>query len=197
MIDRMIFARRRSLAWSAPTFILKWLKPAATASFVSRATFSSVYPRRYVDMKLRRCFHVKLRTEPSSRGNICRVPVKQGEFRDCVELATDTETHPSSSTLASRSFFPASCSLSIAKASSFVIASEMYRNAADRTSSSWRNNTRSAARTPVVGVSYPYGCKVCHEFPERLLPGAGVHVPYCVVHRPRCDMDNTLFGANP
>jgi hypothetical protein len=60
-------------------------------------------------------------------------------------------TYPSSSTLASRSFFPASFALSIAKASSFVIASEMYRNAADRTSSSCEKNIGVSSKTQMSG----------------------------------------------
>lgn len=44
MIERISLPRRRSSARSAPTFILKWLKPAWMASFVNRAIFSSEYP---------------------------------------------------------------------------------------------------------------------------------------------------------
>ena len=44
MTDRMSLPRRRSDSKSLPTFILKWLKPFATASFVRWRTFSSGNP---------------------------------------------------------------------------------------------------------------------------------------------------------
>lgn len=40
-------------------------------------------------------------------------------------------------------------------------------------------------------------CHVYHELPEWFSSSTGEHIPQRVVHSARCDMDDTLLGANP
>ena len=156
MIERINLPRRRSSLRSAPTFILKWLKPACIASFVNRAIFSSEYPGETkrekkrkegtIRMKLwrqiwragpcrggvipsRKTYPASLQT--SRRQGICLVN-EEGWQTGSIAVSS----HPCERTMASRSFFVASLALRIASASSGVIASVIYLNVADLTSSS-------------------------------------------------------------
>ena len=62
--------------------------------------------------------------------------------------------YPSSLTITSRGFLPASCSLSMIKASSFVMASEMYLNDVDFTKSSLKKKKKQIREDEFSGFTY-------------------------------------------
>ena len=86
------------------TFILKWLKPAWTASLVSFLTFSSEYPSQPAEVTYAGYLH------------------GDSVFANIALYAC---THPTSRTFFSRSALLACFALSSSSASSFVIASVM------------------------------------------------------------------------
>lgn len=203
----MSLPRRRSFARSAPTFILKWLKPALMASFVSWAIFSSEYPggrkrvkaseRSRVSRSVRsyRCDLAILQT--SRRRGIFVVELMKKEGR---QAASQRHTHPCERTMASRWSFVASFALRIARASSRVIASVIYLNVADLTSSSWRKKNKRG----ICKRSYrcklsadAYRAHVHEQFPERLLAGPSVQIPNGVVHGASSKVNDALLGTDP
>jgi len=139
MIERMSLPRRRSFARSAPTFILKWLKPALRASFVNWAIFSSEYPAaQKIKSEIKNYWAVvRHRGDLATLQTSHRPGIYTLEIEGGWKTVSQRRTHPCERTVASRWPSVASFALRIASASSGVIASVIYRNVADFTNSSW------------------------------------------------------------
>jgi hypothetical protein len=97
--------------------------------------------------------------------------------------------------MASRSFFVASFALRIASASSGVIASVIYLNVADLTSSSCKRRWGRLCYNTVQ--SEAYRGHVDEELPEGLLASPSVQVPEGVVDGASRNVNNTLLRTDP